>query len=224
MLYSSSCAYAVRALARLASIPEEPLVKLQDLARQERIPYPFLAKICNDLVSAGLLRSSRGPRGGYALTRAPGAISLYDIRAAVDGIADLEACVLGLEQCPGDRPCAGRRRFLALAATAGFGVLASPADLFAAFQQIAPVSVANPLEHYPNRDWERIYRNLFHTDGSYVFLCAPNDTHNCLLRAHVKNDVVVRIEPTYGYAKATDLSATRPPRGGIHAAARRGWC
>jgi Rrf2 family transcriptional regulator, iron-sulfur cluster assembly transcription factor len=106
MLYSSSCAYAVRALARLASIPEEPLVKLQDLARQERIPYPFLAKICNDLVSAGLLRSSRGPRGGYALTRAPGAISLYDIRAAVDGIADLEACVLGLEQCPGDRPCA----------------------------------------------------------------------------------------------------------------------
>jgi nitrate reductase / nitrite oxidoreductase, alpha subunit len=101
---------------------------------------------------------------------------------------------------------AGRRRFLALAATAGFGVLASPADLFAAFQQIAPVSVTNPLQDYPNRDWERIYRNLFHTDGSYVFLCAPNDTHNCLLRAHVKNDVVVRIEPTYGYAKATDLS------------------
>jgi Rrf2 family transcriptional regulator, iron-sulfur cluster assembly transcription factor len=106
MLYSGSCAYAVRALSRLAAAPAEPLVKLQELARQEQIPYPFLAKICNDLVSAGLLRSARGPRGGFGLTREPKAISLYDIRAAVDGVADLEACVLGLDQCPGDQPCA----------------------------------------------------------------------------------------------------------------------
>jgi nitrate reductase / nitrite oxidoreductase, alpha subunit len=103
----------------------------------------------------------------------------------------------------------GRRRFLALAGAAGFGMLASPSDLFAGFAQIAPVSVPNPLEQYPNRDWERIYRNLYRTDGSYVFLCAPNDTHNCLLRAYVKNDVVVRIEPTYGYGQATDLSGNQ---------------
>jgi nitrate reductase alpha subunit len=101
-----------------------------------------------------------------------------------------------------------RRRFLVLASAAGFGALVTSANLFGAFRQIA-VSVPNPLEHYPNRDWERIYRDLFHTDGSFVFLCAPNDTHNCLLRAYVKNDVVVRIEPSYGYARATDLSGTR---------------
>jgi nitrate reductase / nitrite oxidoreductase, alpha subunit len=56
-----------------------------------------------------------------------------------------------------------------------------------------------------NRDWERIYRDIFRTDGSFVFLCAPNDTHNCLLRAFTKNNVVVRVQPTYGYGKATDL-------------------
>jgi Rrf2 family transcriptional regulator, iron-sulfur cluster assembly transcription factor len=106
MLYSSSCAYAVRALSRLASSGGEDLVKLHDLAHEEEIPYPFLAKIFNDLVSAGLVRSARGPRGGYALTREPREISLHDIRAAIDGIDDLERCVLGLKECPGEQTCA----------------------------------------------------------------------------------------------------------------------
>jgi len=68
-----------------------------------------------------------------------------------------------------------------------------------------PLQVDNPLAYYPNRDWEQVYRNLLKPDSSFVFLCAPNDTHNCLLKAYVKNDVVVRIGPTYGYGKATDL-------------------
>ncbi len=68
-----------------------------------------------------------------------------------------------------------------------------------------PTMIANPLAAYPNRDWEKDYRNIFKTDRSFVFLCAPNDTHNCLLRAHVKNDIIVRIGPTYGYGKAKDL-------------------
>jgi Rrf2 family transcriptional regulator, iron-sulfur cluster assembly transcription factor len=106
MLYSSSCAYAVRTLSRLAAAPQTALVKLHDLTREEQMPYPFLAKICNDLVGAGLLRSARGPHGGYALTREPQQISLYEVRAAIDGVQDLETCVLGLKHCPGDEPCA----------------------------------------------------------------------------------------------------------------------
>lgn len=104
----------------------------------------------------------------------------------------------------GGREGLNRRRFLQLAGLAGLGLAASPASPFTTFRQLA-VRVPNPLAHYPSRDWERIYRDIFRTDGSYVFLCAPNDTHNCLLRAHVKNDVVVRIEPSYGYGRATDL-------------------
>lgn len=70
---------------------------------------------------------------------------------------------------------------------------------------LKPMQIDNPLAAYPNRDWERTYRNIFAHDSSFVFLCAPNDTHNCLLRAYVKNDVAVRIGPTYGYGKAEDL-------------------
>src|SRR5512147_2670318 len=104
-----------------------------------------------------------------------------------------------------DRHSISRRRFLTLLGAAGFGTVAGPSQLFAQYSFLAPVSVANPLADYPNRDWERMYRDIFRTDKSFVFLCCPNDTHNCLLRAFVKNDVVVRIEPTYGYAKARDL-------------------
>src|SRR5688500_2875386 len=102
-----------------------------------------------------------------------------------------------------------RRRFLQLAAMAGLGAVARPADLFAQQRFLAPLKVANPFDAYPNRDWERLYRDIFRHDRTFTFLCAPNDTHNCLLRGFVKNNILVRIEPTYGYGKATDLSGNR---------------
>ena len=102
-----------------------------------------------------------------------------------------------------------RRGFLKMAATAGLATVADPAQLFAQYRFLAPMKVTNPTQAYPNRDWERIYRDIYRTDRTFTFLCAPNDTHNCLLRGFVKNNVMVRIEPTYGYAKATDLSGHR---------------
>jgi nitrate reductase alpha subunit len=102
-----------------------------------------------------------------------------------------------------------RRRFLQLAAMAGLGAVVKPDDLLAQYRFLDPVRVPNPLAAYPNRDWERIYRDIFRHDRTFTFLCAPNDTHNCLLRGFVKNNVMVRIEPTYGYGKATDLAGNR---------------
>lgn len=91
----------------------------------------------------------------------------------------------------------------------GAGVLAAQDGVAAPLRFLKPLSVDNPLAAYPNRDWEKTYRNIFNYDTSFVFLCAPNDTHNCLLRAYVKNGVVTRIGPTYGYGKAEDLAGHR---------------
>lgn len=71
------------------------------------------------------------------------------------------------------------------------------------------VSVDNPLLSYPNRDWEAVYRDIYKTDHSYHFMCTPNCTHNCLLRAEVKNDVVVRVAPSMRYNEATDIYGTK---------------
>lgn len=81
--------------------------------------------------------------------------------------------------------------------------LSGAEPLFGALKMIDDVD--NPLDFYPGRDWEKIYRDQFKHDFTYHFMCAPNDTHNCLLKAFVKNNVITRIGPSYGYGKAKDL-------------------
>jgi len=105
MLYSGSCEYAIRALIYLAQRPTEKLTLLGDIAEAEGIPRAFLAKVLQDLVREGLLRSARGPTGGYALADPPDTVTLYDIRRAVDGTDDLHQCAVGLEPCSDDTPC-----------------------------------------------------------------------------------------------------------------------
>ncbi|MEK6706031.1 MAG: molybdopterin-dependent oxidoreductase [Bdellovibrionota bacterium] len=103
----------------------------------------------------------------------------------------------------------GRREFLkkSIAAVGAFGY--ARWAIGAPIRYFKPMHIDNPLAYYPNRDWESVYRNIFEPESSFVFLCAPNDTHNCLLKAYVKNGVVVRIGPSYGYGKATDLYGNR---------------
>ena len=98
----------------------------------------------------------------------------------------------------------GRRGFLQLLGAAGMTGIATSAQ-----NAWAVTRVENPLANYPSREWERAYRDLFRTDSSFVFTCAPNDTHNCHLNAMVKNGVVVRIAPTYKYGEAQDLEGNR---------------
>jgi len=107
------------------------------------------------------------------------------------------------------KPAVSRRTFLYQMAMAGAGVAATASRLSGAVQDIQPLSVENPLSGYPNRDWEKHYRNLYASDSTFTFLCAPNDTHNCLLHAHVKNGVVTRISPTFGFSQATDLDGNQ---------------
>ncbi len=97
-----------------------------------------------------------------------------------------------------------RRQFLDLVAAAGLGGFALSADEAWGLQ--AP---SNPLATYPNRDWEKAYRDLFAYDSTYTFTCAPNDTHNCILNAYVRQGVITRIGPTMRYGEAADLAGNR---------------
>jgi nitrate reductase alpha subunit len=97
-----------------------------------------------------------------------------------------------------------RREFLALASAAGFGGLVSSVRDAWALE-----AVTNPLAQYPDRGWERVYRDLWKYDSTYTFACAPNDTHNCILNAYVRQGVITRIGPTMKYGEATDLNGNR---------------
>jgi nitrate reductase alpha subunit len=102
-----------------------------------------------------------------------------------------------------------RRSFIKGLGIAGGSLAAANWAGAAPLRYFKPTAISNPLGQYPDRGWEKVYRDIFSHDSSYVFLCAPNDTHNCLLRAYVKNGVVQRIGPSYGYGKATDLYGNR---------------
>ena len=104
---------------------------------------------------------------------------------------------------------ATRRQFLFQLLGTGAGVAAINEQVLGALTQLKPAVIDNPLAQYPNRNWERVYRDLYRSDSRFTFLCAPNDTHNCLLYGYVKNGIVTRIAPTYGYHKATDLEGHR---------------
>ena len=87
MEISARTEYAVRAMLILAESAAEASgpVSVETLARRQALPRKFLEAIVADLKHAELLRSTRGARGGYALTREPRDIKLGDILRAVDG-------------------------------------------------------------------------------------------------------------------------------------------
>src|SRR3990172_752685 len=59
--------------------------------------------------------------------------------------------------------------------------------------------IANPLAYYPAREWEKIYRDQYHYDRSFSWVCSPNDTHACRVNAYVRNGIVVRSGEEYNY-------------------------
>ena len=90
MLYSRSVEYAIRALGALAELPDGSQKMCRLLAEEEQIPSFFLAKTLQSLARQGLLRSSKGPSGGFALNRPARKIRLLDVIGALDGLERLE--------------------------------------------------------------------------------------------------------------------------------------
>ena len=63
----------------------------------------------------------------------------------------------------------------------------------------------NPLSRLVDRDWEKIYRDQYRYDSSFDWVCSPNDTHACRVRAYVRNGIVTRMGSTYDYQNYADL-------------------
>ena len=85
MLFSAKAEYACVAMLELAARYADPRpLRLADIADKHGISDRFLVQILLDLKRAGLVDSTRGAAGGYALARPPEEISLADILRVVD--------------------------------------------------------------------------------------------------------------------------------------------
>jgi Rrf2 family protein len=79
---SSYALYAVVHIAR--EKPTAPLAS-HEVAQAHKIPERFLLKVLKPLVSAGILASVKGPRGGYRLAKKPSEITMLEIIEAIEG-------------------------------------------------------------------------------------------------------------------------------------------
>lgn len=105
--------WATHACTLLAPLGPDKGLSLAALADYHGVPQPYMAKQMQALSKAGIVRTSRGKSGGYALARAVDAISLWDIKQAVDGpdpafrcteIRQQGPCALPRAECK--TPCA----------------------------------------------------------------------------------------------------------------------
>ena len=85
MKISRSSGYALLAAGYIAKNKDKGIIMSQDIAKKYKIPLEYLLKILQQLVKANLLRSKRGPRGGFSMGQAPSKITLLQIIEAVDG-------------------------------------------------------------------------------------------------------------------------------------------
>ncbi|MEL7129761.1 MAG: Rrf2 family transcriptional regulator [Pseudomonadota bacterium] len=92
MQMSKGVEWAVHAAAMLAVLPEKAGLSADALARYHEVPPAYMAKQLQAMSRAGLVKSSRGARGGYRLAKPPGDISLWDIMAAIEGSQSAFRC------------------------------------------------------------------------------------------------------------------------------------
>jgi Rrf2 family iron-sulfur cluster assembly transcriptional regulator len=69
MLYSSASKYAVRALAYMTSRDDQKIFTVEELATGASVPKPYLSKILKQLVAGKILKSNKGPGGGYQFAK-----------------------------------------------------------------------------------------------------------------------------------------------------------
>jgi len=85
MRISRSTGYGLVAVGYIAKHPERDIILSQTISKEYNIPLEYLLKILQQLVRAGVLRSKRGPRGGFSLAKPAKKITMLQIIEAVDG-------------------------------------------------------------------------------------------------------------------------------------------
>jgi len=85
MRVTAKADYAVRATVELAGSSADAPRKVDEVAQAQGIPLSFLENILTQLRSAGVVRSQRGPDGGYWLAHPAKEVTLADVIRAVDG-------------------------------------------------------------------------------------------------------------------------------------------
>jgi len=93
MQLSTKSRYGVSAMFHLAAHGNGEPITAAVIAKGQAIPLAYLEQLLSKLRKAGLVKTHKGPSGGYALAKKPGQIRVGDIIRATDGPIALAHCV-----------------------------------------------------------------------------------------------------------------------------------
>lgn len=97
--------YALRALVQMGKRPLGEIHLVSTVARETDVPEDFLRKILQKLYRAGILKSHRGPKGGFSLAKEPESVTVLEVMEALQGPVVVNRCFLGRKACPKFTQC-----------------------------------------------------------------------------------------------------------------------
>ncbi|MCF8039405.1 MAG: Rrf2 family transcriptional regulator [Desulfohalobiaceae bacterium] len=108
MKLSTRSRYGTRMMLDFARHYEQGPVHLSDVADREKISIKYLEQLIIPLKREGLIKSMRGPKGGYILNKAPGEITFAQIIRILENASNLTDCVENPEVCEKSEECPTR--------------------------------------------------------------------------------------------------------------------
>ncbi len=108
MKLSSRSRYGFRAILELAVEYGNGPLQIKTIAKREDISNKYLEQLVAMLKASGLVRSIRGPKGGYELTRPPGDVKLSEVFTTLEGPVVTVECLEHPEFCPRCTECVTR--------------------------------------------------------------------------------------------------------------------
>ena len=99
-MISNTCKYAIRAVTYLAMHEDgDKKIGIKEISKDLEIPSPFLGKILQVLAKQKMLKSTKGPHGGFSLGRDANDITLLNIVEIIDGLDFFNECLIGINVC-----------------------------------------------------------------------------------------------------------------------------
>lgn len=106
MILSKSFGYALRGILYVAKLQDENRkIQIDEIASNLSIPKHFLGKIMQQIVKEGLLKSTKGPYGGFSLTADTLQTPLIRLVEVTEGMEQFKMCSLKLKFCNSANPC-----------------------------------------------------------------------------------------------------------------------
>ena len=108
MKLSTRGRYGLRALLDLAVHQGEGMVLLKDIARRQEVSLPYLEHLITPLIAGGLVKSTRGARGGVLLRKPPAEVKLTEVVQLLEGSIAPVDCVNDPRVCSRSASCVTR--------------------------------------------------------------------------------------------------------------------